>query len=158
MRKGRIKAGATAILLALAPAAAGAQDNRVANTAVPADPAPEPEPEPAPEPTPRDTRPPAPQPSEPIVTTVPVSPPPVTTVEPFPDAAGNPYANAYNELLPLEEEEEEGFDWGLLGLIGLLGLLGLARRRERLVYVERGDRVVPAAHPRDTRPNDTLQP
>jgi MYXO-CTERM domain-containing protein len=27
------------------------------------------------------------------------------------------------------EEEDDGFDWGLLGLLGLLGLAGLARKR-----------------------------
>lgn len=74
---------------------------------------------------------PAPAPSETIVTTT----TPVT-VPPIDDPLNNPYANSYNELLPLEPEEDRGFDdWGLLGLLGLFGLFGL-RRRERLVYVE----------------------
>ncbi len=51
----------------------------------------------------------------------------------------NPYANSYNELLPIDGEEDEGFDdWGLLGLLGLIGLFGL-RRRDRIVYAERLD-------------------
>ena len=51
----------------------------------------------------------------------------------------NPYANSYNELLPIDAEEDEGFDdWGLLGLLGLIGLFGL-RRRDRIVYAERLD-------------------
>lgn len=60
----------------------------------------------------------------------------------------NPYANSYNDLLPLAEGEqpveagEENFNpLNLLGLLGLLGLFGL-RRRDRVVYAERIDPVV----------------
>lgn len=31
------------------------------------------------------------------------------------------------------EDEDDGFDWGLLGLLGLLGLAGLARKPEERV-------------------------
>jgi MYXO-CTERM domain-containing protein len=84
---------------------------------------------------------PAPAPAAPVTervittTTAPelVLPPPQEPVS-------NPYANGYNEVLPLEPEDDGGFnDWGLLGLLGLLGLFGLAGRRERIVYVERAE-------------------
>lgn len=32
-----------------------------------------------------------------------------------------------------EEDEDDGFDWGLLGLLGLAGLAGLRKRPEREV-------------------------
>ena len=134
-----------AVLVALAPAAAVAQNNIAGNTTAPAPaPAPPPVADPEPLPAPRETEAPPPA-SEPVVTTVPA---PAPTIEPLPDPAANPYANSYNEFLPLEEEtEEEGFDWGLLGLLGLIGLFGLAGRRERVVYVERADHVVTRREP-----------
>jgi MYXO-CTERM domain-containing protein len=82
--------------------------------------------------------------TETIVTTAPpVSTAPIATPDlslPPMEGTENPYANSYNELLPLPvtQVEDDGFDdWGLLGLPGLLGLLGLRRRPERVVYVER---------------------
>jgi hypothetical protein len=75
------------------------------------------------------------------------APPPVqqAPVAISPDAAypngfgdpADPFANearAYNQ-------QQKGFDWGLLGLLGLLGLIPLIRGsgRVRTVYVERDD-------------------
>jgi MYXO-CTERM domain-containing protein len=122
----KLKSIAAAAAFFALPTATLAQDNvSETNVAVPADP---PAAEtnvtivsPAPAPAPRETI---------VTTTTPVAVPPID------DPLSNPYANSYNELLPLEPEEDRGFDdWGLLGLLGLFGLFGL-RRRERLVYVE----------------------
>lgn len=73
--------------------------------------------------------------------------PPVAAPQPVPEPEIiNPYANSYNDLLPITEEEQaaegaEAFNyWNLLGLLGLLGLFGL-RRRDRVVYAERIDPV-----------------
>lgn len=147
MRTGRTLGAAAMALLASWPAAAIAQDNVVAN--VTAAPAPPQEPVPDSEPLPVERPAPSPDASEPIVTTVPVA---VPTAEPLPELPPNPYANSYNEFLPLEENEEEGFPWGLLGLLGLVGLFGLAGRRERVVYVERADREVAAPRTGDRIP------
>lgn len=42
------------------------------------------------------------------------------------------------------EDDDDGFDWGLLGLLGLLGLAGLARKPEERVQY-RDPNVDPAA-------------
>jgi MYXO-CTERM domain-containing protein len=151
-------AGATAAaLFTLAPTGALAQNdivqaNTTATTATP----------------PATTSPPDTDAADPATTTAPRSdpalPPPVTTdsivttTTPAPTVTTpdlslpplepvNPYANSYNETLPLEIEEDRGFDdWGLLGLLGLLGLFGLRRGRERIVYVERAETIRTTEH------------
>jgi hypothetical protein len=35
-----------------------------------------------------------------------------------------------------QQQEDDGFDWGLLGLLGLAGLLGLKKRDDRDVHVD----------------------
>ena len=49
------------------------------------------------------------------------------------------------------EEEDDGFDWGLLGLLGLLGLAGLARKPEERVQYR--DPNVPASTTRSDYTN-----
>jgi hypothetical protein len=34
------------------------------------------------------------------------------------------------------DDDDDGFDWGLLGLLGLAGLLGLKRRDDRTVHTD----------------------
>jgi hypothetical protein len=50
----------------------------------------------------------------------------------FTFAGGGTLASAQGPTLPAEqadEEEDEGFDTGLVGLLGLFGLLGLRKRK-----------------------------
>ncbi|MBA3678198.1 MAG: WGxxGxxG-CTERM domain-containing protein [Sphingosinicella sp.] len=147
--KAKLKITVVAAVIALASPAIA--QNNVSETAV-VDPA-----EPA-GPTTTDVAlpPPAPTPapttSETVVTTTPAP----VTVPPLEDPLDNPYANSYNELLPLETEEDRGFDdWGLLGLLGLFGLFGL-RRRERLVYVEPAPTIVTRTQTHDRTPTPTV--
>lgn len=39
-----------------------------------------------------------------------------------------------NQAEDVVEEDDEGFEWGLLGLLGLAGLAGLARRPKPVVH------------------------
>lgn len=136
--KSTLKIGVAAVIIAIAAPAIAQNNVSETDVAEPSEPAPrEPVPTPAPPPPP----PPVPAPVTTTDTIVTTTPAPVT-IPPPDDTLDNPYANSYNELLPLEVEEDEGFDdWGLLGLLGLLGLFGL-KRRERLVYVEPAPTVV----------------
>ena len=51
-----------------------------------------------------------------------------------PAATATPPADT--TVTPYQQEEDDGFPWGLLGLLGLAGLLGL-RRRDDHVHVDR---------------------
>lgn len=146
---------AAAALFTLAPGAALAQNDIVqANTTLGAAPAPAAATPPAPsEAADPATATPRSEPALPPVTTD-----TVVTTSTMPTATGpdlslpplepvNPYANSYNETLPLEMEEDRRFDdWGLLGLLGLLGLFGLRRGRDRIVYVEQAETIRTTEH------------
>jgi MYXO-CTERM domain-containing protein len=41
--------------------------------------------------------------------------------------------------VPVEEDDDDGFPWGLLGLLGLAGLIPRKRRDERDTTVNRTD-------------------
>lgn len=143
MTKTHLTGAAAAAIFALMPAMAIAQNEAVqANVSTSVVTPPEAvAPEPAPTATPS-AEPLPPATTGTVVTTAPDVSTPDIVLPPL-EGPINPYANSYNELLPLEiEEEERGFDWGLLGLLGLLGLFGMSRSRERVVYVERADTAV----------------
>jgi hypothetical protein len=136
----------SAAALAAMPAAALAQDSSAA--APPATVAPPVKTEPAPATSPPATASPViVQPAEPAPTVVvqpAPQPAPQQPVTISPDAAypngfadpADPFANeasAYND-------NQGGFDWGLLGLLGLLGLIPLIRGNgPRTIYVERDE-------------------
>ena len=128
---------ATAGLAALAAGSAAAQNSADPVTVPPVEvPAPPPPPPAAP----------APAPAPPSVV-VPSAPPPPAPVTIDPDAA---YPNGFADPLDPNatnlslgyQEQDGGFDWGLLGLLGLFGLIPLFRDRgtyARRRYVEYED-------------------
>lgn len=54
----------------------------------------------------------------------------------------DPATEAADTASDVVEEDDEGFDWGLLGLLGLLGLGGLLKRDKDTHTVARVDRTV----------------
>ncbi len=91
---------------------------------------------------------PVPAPSSPVIVTpapqtVPLEP---VTIDPdaaYPEGFGDPADPFSNDLsVSYRQQQDGGFDWGLLGLLGLLGLIPLFRNRgERVVYVQRDEEI-----------------
>ncbi len=149
-------AATTAPLILLA-APAGAQ-NSSAEPPIVAPPPPTTKSEPAPPPrseTPSSTPStnvepldPVPAPSTPVIVTpapqtVPLEP---VTIDPdaaYPQGFGDPADPFSNELsVSYQQQQGNGFPWGLLGLLGLLGLIPLFRNRgERVVYMQRDEEI-----------------
>lgn len=55
--------------------------------------------------------------------------------------AATEVADTANQVVA-DDDEDDGFDWGLLGLLGLLGLGGLLKKNDDTRTVTRVDRTV----------------
>ncbi|MBA2248155.1 MAG: hypothetical protein H0W23_08505 [Chloroflexia bacterium] len=61
------------------------------------------------------------------------------------DDAATEVADTASEVTDVAEDEDDGFDWGLLGLLGLLGLGGLLKKNDTTHTTTRVDRDVDTA-------------